>query len=455
MAQTLLFPVNTQYFEFKMRQFVYEITKLSFLKSTARRFILVSLVLVAVLLSWPLDSVGQIRLAWDPNTEPDVAGYQIYYGTSSRNYRYSVDVGNVTTYTIQGLTQGVTYYIALTAYDSADNESDFSNEVSGSITETVSTPNVINGPTSGTPGQSCAFTAGGSSSSLGHTVDYQFDWKGDGSDLSSWGAATQSKTWNAAGTYNVRARARCVTHKTVISSWFGVFPVTISYGMASLTSQSPSNGASFDSSTLFNKHQPSFEFTPVGVFKKYTLLFSTSPTDFTTRGVYIAKASISASKTSCPPAITTWKKVMNMSYNDGTIRDIYWKIAGESRDGTICDTEVRRFRIEGSRAATINAPQNGANFSAPPTFEFNSNGNTKFSLEISSQPGFDDSKEIKKFSFTAKDPNAEQVVVRTLTSGQWTAVRNLVGAATGYFRIRAWDAIKRETVSEARAFAVQ
>ena len=438
-----------------MRQFVHDITKLCLLKSTARNFILVSLLLVALLLSWPLDSVAQIRLAWDPNTEPDVAGYQIYYGTSSRNYRYSVDVGNVTTFTIQGLTQGVTYYIALTAYDSADNESDFSNEVSGTITETVSTPNVINGPTSGVPGQSCSFTAGGSSSSLGHNVEYQFDWTGDASDLSSWGSATQSKTWRTAGSYNVRARARCVTHKTVISPWFGVFPVTISYGMASLAAQSPSEGAAFSSSTLFNKHQPSFSWMPVGIFKKYTILFSTSPTDFATAGVLVTKAGLSASKTSYPPATTKWKKIMSASDNNGNPRDIYWKIEGESQDGAARETEVRRFRVEAPQAVTLHSPQNGATYSEPPTFEFSSNGNTKFSLEISSRPGFDESKEIKKFSFKTKDPNVETVVLRALTSSQWTAVRNLVGAATGYFRIRAWDAIKRETVSEVRAFTVQ
>ena len=438
-----------------MRQFVHDITKLCLLKSTARNFILVSLLLVALLLSWPLDSVAQIRLAWDPNTEPDVAGYQIYYGTSSRNYRYSVDVGNVTTFTIQGLTQGVTYYIALTAYDSADNESDFSNEVSGTITETVSTPNVINGATSGTPAQSCTFTVGGSVSSLGHTLQYQFDWSGDASDLSSWGSATQSKTWNTAGTYNVRARARCVTHGNVISSWFGVFPVTISYGVASLTSQSPSDGTTFGSSSILSKYQPSFSWTPVGIFKKYTILFSTSPTDFTTAGVLVTKAGISASKTSYPPAITKWKKIMSASDNNGNPRDIYWKIEGESQDGAARETEVRRFRVEASQAVTLHSPQNGATYSEPPTFEFSSNGNTKFSLEISSRPGFDESKEIKKFSFKTKDPNVETVVLRALTSSQWTAVRNLVGAATGYFRIRAWDAIKRETVSEVRAFTVQ
>jgi hypothetical protein len=171
--------------------------------------------------------------------------------------------------------------------------------------------------------------------------------------------------------------------------------------------------------------------------------------------VFVTKAGLSASKTSYPPAITKWKKIMSASNNNGNPRDIYWKIEGESQDGAARATEVRRFRVEASQAVTLHSPQNGATYSEPPTFEFSSNGNTKFSLEISSRPGFDDSKEIKKFSFKTKDPNVETVVLRTLTSSQWTAVRNLVGAATGYFRIRAWDAIKRETVSEVRAFTVQ
>ena len=190
-------------------------------------FLCSSLFLVIILLSCPVDSAAQIRLAWDANSEPDLAGYQIYYGTASRSYRYSIDVGNVTTYTLLGLTQGVTYYIAVTAYDSSNNESDYSNEVSGSVAETVTSPTVLSGPTSGVSGNSYTYTAGGSSSTLGHTVQYQFDWKGDGSDLSSWGSAAQSKTWAPAGIYNVRARARCVTHTSVVSSWSGTLLVSI------------------------------------------------------------------------------------------------------------------------------------------------------------------------------------------------------------------------------------
>ena len=76
----------------------------------------------------PADA-AYLDLAWDANTEP-VAGYRIYYGTASREYVDSIDVGNTTTYLLDGLLEGVTYYIAVTAYDVYGNESDFSNEVS-------------------------------------------------------------------------------------------------------------------------------------------------------------------------------------------------------------------------------------------------------------------------------------------------------------------------------------
>jgi hypothetical protein len=83
--------------------------------------------------SW--SSAGTITLAWDPNTEPDLAGYKIYYGTSSRQYTVTVDVGNVTRYTIRDLDESRVYYLAVTAYDTAGNESELSDEVSGYPTD--------------------------------------------------------------------------------------------------------------------------------------------------------------------------------------------------------------------------------------------------------------------------------------------------------------------------------
>ncbi len=76
-------------------------------------------------------SDGAIRLAWDADIGPDLAGYKLHYGTASGVYDHSVDVHDVTTYTLTGLTKGQSYYIVATAYDASQNEIGYSNEVSG------------------------------------------------------------------------------------------------------------------------------------------------------------------------------------------------------------------------------------------------------------------------------------------------------------------------------------
>jgi len=81
---------------------------------------------------------GSITMAWDAPTtnadgspSTDLKGYWIYYGTSSRLYSEKAYAGNVTTYTLTGLTLGRIYYLAVTAVDTSDNESNLSNEASG------------------------------------------------------------------------------------------------------------------------------------------------------------------------------------------------------------------------------------------------------------------------------------------------------------------------------------
>jgi len=71
-----------------------------------------------------------VKLQWDPNTEPDLAGYKLYYGTASRNYSHTIDLGQVNSYQVDNLQDEVKYYFAVTAYDIDGNESGFSNEVS-------------------------------------------------------------------------------------------------------------------------------------------------------------------------------------------------------------------------------------------------------------------------------------------------------------------------------------
>jgi hypothetical protein len=79
-------------------------------------------------LSTPVQS-AQVTLQWDPNLEEDVAGYRVYYGTSSGDYSHYLDAGKTTTCTVSDLQDGMSYYFAATAYDTAFAESEFSSEV--------------------------------------------------------------------------------------------------------------------------------------------------------------------------------------------------------------------------------------------------------------------------------------------------------------------------------------
>jgi len=95
-----------------------------------RKFVFILLVGSAIMLSAVATQAAQVKLAWDTNTDEDLAGYKVYYGTASRQYEWSIDVGNVTTYTITNLSDGVKYYFAATAYNSSNVESAYSGEAS-------------------------------------------------------------------------------------------------------------------------------------------------------------------------------------------------------------------------------------------------------------------------------------------------------------------------------------
>lgn len=73
-------------------------------------------------------------LAWDPPASgTNLSGYRIYYGTAPGTYQQAlgqgISVGNVTTYTLLGLSHGIRYYFVVTAFATNGTESVYSNEV--------------------------------------------------------------------------------------------------------------------------------------------------------------------------------------------------------------------------------------------------------------------------------------------------------------------------------------
>ncbi len=103
------------------------------LKSITQHFSHLSfllLVCVIFFLSTTNAYSAQVTLAWDPPVnDADIAGYKVYYGNSSRNYDTNIDVGNQASYTLSGLVEDKTFFIAVTAYDIYGLESNYSGEV--------------------------------------------------------------------------------------------------------------------------------------------------------------------------------------------------------------------------------------------------------------------------------------------------------------------------------------
>jgi hypothetical protein len=326
--------------------------------------------------------------------------------------------------------------------------------VSVVLPETVSTPSTPSGPTSGAVLTPYTFSTGASSSSYGDSVQYLFDW-GDGTN-SGWlpaNVSSKSKSWTNPGTYLVKVQARCTTHTSARSSWSQEFLIDIVPIVISL--QSPADVSVFNSCSLISNYQPPFQWTANGTLKTYTILISTSPADFTTTGILINKASVSGTYLTWKPSSFVWKKVLQSSYNLGTIRDTYWKVVGTKSDGTFVETAVRSFRIGDTQSVTINTPGEGDTLftTIPPTFNFDTNCNKKFTLQFSPLIDFSDSTKIKAVTITITNPNVQTTVQKTLSSFQWSGIVKLLGTG-GYFRIKAWDALNRLTTEGPRAFSI-
>lgn len=90
-------------------------------------------------------SPGEITLSWQPNSESDLAGYNVYYGTDPGQplSRANTRLVTGTSWLQSGLVDGMTYYFRVTAMDARGNESGQSSVMSASPSD-LSPPRVVN-----------------------------------------------------------------------------------------------------------------------------------------------------------------------------------------------------------------------------------------------------------------------------------------------------------------------
>ena len=81
--------------------------------------------------------VGGATLTWTANGEVDLDGYKVYRTQTSGVYGTGTDAGLTTTYSFHSFPTHGRWFFAITAYDTSDNESAKSTEVSKFITPVI------------------------------------------------------------------------------------------------------------------------------------------------------------------------------------------------------------------------------------------------------------------------------------------------------------------------------
>lgn len=99
---------------------------------------------LASVIHWAAGAAQSVTLAWNPNSETNLAGYRLYWGTGSRGYQaYGTIPTGTETYTVTNINAGTKYYFAVTAFTDDGLESDYSDEVSYLVPEPPKTKTIV------------------------------------------------------------------------------------------------------------------------------------------------------------------------------------------------------------------------------------------------------------------------------------------------------------------------
>lgn len=215
---------------------------------------------------------------------------------------------------------------------------------------------------------------------------------------------------------------------------------TITVRNPAIILQSPSDSVNFSACSLYSL--PTFSWTTSETFEGYQIQFSlntsfSSPFNVKTSGAQITMTS------------AKWKKVLVMpGVIGGTV---YWRVVGTRTDKTTFITQAFSIIVDGAQSAGDLIISSTGKTSLP-QLSWQNNCNIKFKVWF----GSDDSFSKKSgYLFSNQDPNGS--FLKTLTTGQWKAIRKLVGDTSGstiYWHVESWDKLKRYSVTGNMSFVL-
>ena len=289
----------------------------------------------------------KVDLQWDSATDSDgiVIGYKLYYGTSPVQnegdfYEDEVEMSDETSYLLEGLSNGVPYYFAVTAIDDEDNESEsYSVEVSA-------TP-------SGSGSSTTGLTVASATQKLNTQVDVQMSAPVQITSQTDAFILEKAATFDEVEILDVSAAGSMVT-LTVADGSLAVgetYRVIATSAVEDLLGNPVSSGitdsAEFVAANIIPPPEPEPEPEPEP-------FFDSDPVDYVPAAPKDEKAPIDATNLKVSPeklsekvAVLTWEKSLNF---DGDVADQILFLRKQSDvffdDGLSIGPNLERIEIE-------------------------------------------------------------------------------------------------------------
>ena len=217
-------------------------------------------------------------------------------------------------------------------------------------------------------------------------------------------------------------------------------------GIGLITLIFPSSETHFDSCSLYSP--PTFSWIVGDTFRTLELQFS-SDQNFSSIPV---KAKVAGTAAEVVIKSNLWKNVLSIPGASGGT--VYWRAVGTRADRTTAVSEVHSIIIEPAQPVT-NPSISPTNKNSLPQLSWNNNCNNKFKVWFGSN---NSSSRRTTLAFNVKNPtNNGGLFQKTLTPGQWTAVKNLVKNAvdqTTYWYVESWDALGRHSQTDVMNFVL-